>query len=117
VIDRELPAELAERWATHRLPSLRALAASSSELDESALATLAADPAPAVRRELAWNPALPQHLRERLVEDEDAIVAERAQTASIEPDEEETSQDGPEPERQGFLQRLLGRVLSRNSES
>jgi hypothetical protein len=117
LLDRELPDELARRWATHSLPSLRALAASSPELDESVLAALAVDPAPLVRRELAWNAALPQHLRERLVEDEDAIVAERARTAASETDDEETDQEGPEPERQGFLQRLLGRVLSRNSES
>ncbi|MBT7303914.1 MAG: hypothetical protein HN849_30560 [Victivallales bacterium] len=111
VLECEVPPEMARSWVTHRLPSLRALAASSADLAEPAMASLARDPAPMVRRALAWNPVLPGALRAQLTEDVDYLVAQRAHVVTTEPSPPDTpSQSAPK----GFLKRLLDRILDRD---
>ncbi len=71
----ELDAERAEAWAAHPVPLLRAFAAGSHALSRPALAKLAIDPSPLVRRALAANTALPERTAGFLVTDADAATA------------------------------------------
>ncbi len=74
----ELDAELAEGWAAHAVPMLRAFAAGAHALPRSSLAKLAIDPVPEVRRALAANTALPERTAGFLVTDSDPETVARA---------------------------------------
>ncbi len=73
-----LKSGVAEGWAGHRLPALRALAAASAQLSLPACKRLSIDPVPMVRQRLAGNPALPETLLRFLSTDADPATAARA---------------------------------------
>ena len=116
----ELDEQWAERWAGHAVPLLRAFAAGSHHLPRAALAKLAIDPNPIVRRALATNTALPERSAGFLVTDADPETATLARKRL---DDIATAAQAPaataplpaEPNVKQTLKRIIKRAIRRDT--